>query len=132
MDIVSLVKTGENLIKFSDKMLAVASEVLRSFPIGKLELEDLSKIYSVPIDKLIRDKLLKGNQYGTGRFVIEYVDEKYFKLSYQLYFLQPQDAKWLVVSATSDKQDSNYLSREARMVLHADKRIEYTVKEPES
>lgn len=113
---------------------ATASNVLDTFlnvVINQnMELDELAKIYSEKLDSNIRDEQAKGLKYVGGTFKISYANEKYFNLSYELYF-QDENDEWVKKNAKSNPQKTEYLSENALTELRTKKEIIYEIDEPE-
>ena len=113
---------------------ATASNVLDTFlnvvinP--NMELDELAKIYSEKLDGNIRDEQAKGLKYVGGTFKISYANEKYFNLSYELYF-QDKNDEWIKKNAKSNPQKTEYLNEKALSELRSKKEITYEIDEPE-
>lgn len=95
-----------------------------------LELDELAKIYSEKLDGIIRDEQAKGLNYVGGTFKISYADEKFFNLSFELYFQDEKD-EWVKKAAKSKPQKIDYLNAKAVDELRAQKEIVYEIDEPE-
>lgn len=98
-------------------------------PVGQMELTEMAEIYSNAMDKMIDEEQLKGNRFAGGKFIITYIDDTGFQLSYDLYF-KNREGKWLRKSSASGKQDMKYFSPEAVDRLRAEKKVEFPVYAP--
>lgn len=95
-----------------------------------MELDELAKIYSAKLDGIIRDEQAKALKYVGGNFKISYADEKFFNLSFELYF-QDENDEWVKKAAKSKPQKVEYLTGKAFAELRAQKEIVYEIDEPE-
>lgn len=95
-----------------------------------MELDELAKVYSDKLDSNIRDEQAKGLDYVGGTFKISYVNEKYFTLSFELYF-QDKNGEWIKKDAKSKPQKTEYLNEKALKELRSKKEIAYELDEPE-
>ena len=113
---------------------ATASNVLDTFlnvvinP--NMELDEIAKVYSEKLDGTIIDEQAKGNKYVGGTFKILYANEKYFNLSFELYF-QDKNDEWVKKDSKSKPQKTEYLSEKALNELRSKKEITYEIDEPE-
>lgn len=95
-----------------------------------MDLDELAKIYSEKLDGIIRDEQKKGLDYVGGNFKISYVNEKFFDLSFELYFQDEKD-EWFKKHSKSKPQKIEYLNEKAVAELRAQKEIVYEIDEPE-
>ena len=95
-----------------------------------MELDELAKIYSEKLDSNIRDEQNKGLRYVGGTFKISYANERYFNLSYELYF-QDKNDEWIKKDAKSKPQKTDYLTDKSLAELRTKKEIAYEIDEPE-
>ncbi len=95
-----------------------------------MELDELAEVYSKKLDSTIRDEQSKKLKYVGGSFKISYANEKYFNLSFELYF-QNENDEWVKKDAKSNPQKTEYLSEKALAELRAKKEIVYEIDEPE-
>ena len=114
---------GANTANVVDTFLSVIIET-------KMELDELAKIYSTKLDGIIRDEQAKGLKYVGGTFKIAYADEKFFNLSFELYF-QDENDEWVKKDSKSKPQKVEYLTDKALAELRAQKEIVYEIDEPE-
>lgn len=113
---------------------ATAAEVIDTFlnVIIKpnMELDEIAKVYSEKLDGTIFDEQAKGNKYVGGTFKILYANERYFNLSFELYF-QDKNDEWVKKDSKSKPQKTEYLSEKALSELRSKKEITYEIDEPE-
>ena len=95
-----------------------------------MELDELAEVYSKKLDSTIRDEQSKKLKYVGCSFKISYANEKYFNLSFELYF-QNENDEWVKKDAKSNPQKTEYLSEKALAELRAKKEIVYEIDEPE-
>ena len=95
-----------------------------------MELDELAEIYSKKLDSIIRDEQAKNLSYVGGTFKISYADEKFFNLSFELYF-QDRDGDYVKKGAKSKPQSTEYLNEKALEELRGKKEIIYEIDEPE-
>lgn len=93
-----------------------------------MELDELADVYSKKLDGIIRGQQTKGLSYGGGTFKISYYSEKYFYLSFELYF-QDKKGEWVKKSAKSKPQNTEYLNEKALSELRGKKKIVYEIDE---
>ena len=73
----------------------VLSQKLDKLLIPKMDLDEIKNIYTKPLDKIIiRHEKETNNTYVSGEFKVSYLDEKYYEVSYDLYF-QNKNEKWI-------------------------------------
>ena len=114
---------GANTTNVIDTFLSVVIE-------PNMALDEIAKIYSAKLDGIIRNEQAKGLKYVGGTFKISYADEKYFNLSFELYF-QDENDEWVKKDSKSKPQKVEYLNDDALAELRAQKEIIYEIDEPE-
>lgn len=95
-------------------------------------LDNFKEKYSLMLDKAIeKQEKETGNTFAGGEFCFVYVDEKHFKISYDLYF-QAKNASWIKSSSESKPQRSDkYLTEDAIKELESQKIVKYEITAPE-
>lgn len=126
INVMAFIAAGECLLFQAENFMNTVDKILGLLPAGKVDLEDLVKIYSDPMDKLIMKRESEGNIYGAGGFYINYISETQFQLQYKLYFKNPEN-KWIEISSSSSNQNMGHLTDNARKRLQNEQIIKYPV-----
>ena len=110
-----------------------ASEAVESFlsVIIKqdMEIDELAKLYSSKLDDIIRKEMAKNLAYVGGTFSIAYLNEKFFELSFELFF-QDAEKDWVKKDSKSKPQPIDYLTEAALEELRKEKVITFDVDPP--
>ena len=105
-----------------------ASEAVESFlsVIIKqdMEIDELAKLYSSKLDDIIRKEMAKNLAYVGGTFSIAYLNEKFFELSFELFF-QDAEKDWVKKDSKSKPQPIDYLTEAALEELRKEKVITF-------
>lgn len=73
-----------------------------------MELADLQQITFPRFQELIKNYEKKGYDYGGGKFYVKYVDEKHFRLEFEMYFRDEQE-RWHKIANESELRDISLL-----------------------
>ena len=100
----------------------------------EIELDEIAESYSKKLDDCIYEEQSKGLKYIVGKFKILYENEKFFNLSYALYFQDENNTndEYIEISGKSNPktQKTEYLSKNALEELRSKKVIEYKIDDP--
>ena len=109
----------------------VLSQKLDKLLIPKMDLDEIKNIYTQSLDKIIiRHEKETNNTYVSGEFKVSYLDEKYYEVSYDLYF-QDKNEKWIKMSSKSNPISSERrLKPEAIAELRDKKTVAYEIFPP--
>ena len=73
-----------------------------------MELDDIKQITFPRFQELIKKYEKKGYDYGGGKFYVKYVDEKSFKLEFEMYF-RDEEERWHKIANESELRDIKLL-----------------------
>ena len=107
--------------KLSEFMLRVVN--------SKISFDELNEFFSKDIDKIIINAKKEGLKFIGGIFKIELKTEKFFRISFQLFF-KNVEGKFLTKVAESDDMLLEYLTKESIEELKNNKIVEFEVDEP--
>ena len=94
-----------------------------------MEIDELAKLYSPKLDEIIRKEMANKLSYVGGTFKIDYLNEKSFELSFELFF-QDGEKNWVKKESKSKPQPIEYLSKTAVDELNKEKNISFEIDPP--
>lgn len=112
------------------KMGNFIEEIKTGIPKKELTLIDLAEIYSSPLDLVMQKAQNEGYRCVGGEFIIHYMDDKNFKISYDLY-MQNSENKWVKRSSCSKKQSNLCLTDDSCKELKEKGKVVYEIYPPE-
>lgn len=94
------------------------------------KIEEIPEIFEEKINEIIlKEEFYKIASFVGGEFIIEYIDDKSYSLSYHLYFQDKKDAPYDVTSQ-KQKNSISRLSDAAQKELKDQKTIKFDISEP--
>ena len=114
--------TGKNI---ANDISSFCEEMIRS----EMELDELVSVYSEPLDTIIEEEMSRGNNYVGGEFKVSCLSSKYFELSFELYFQNP-DKQWIKREGRSKPQSMTYFTRQAATELKEKESISFEIDPP--
>lgn len=106
------------------------TEMFKTSQKTKFDIEDFPGIFNEKIDKIILDRKAKTDEnYVSGIFTVDYVDEKNYRCSFDLYF-EDKEGRINSISANSDLLDISNLTDDAIRGLQVGKSIKFKISEP--
>lgn len=133
-----LIEQGLNRLgNFANTTLDVLMQKIGDFirqietgiPKKGLALLDLAEIYSAPLDMVMEKAQSEGYNCFGGEFMIHYVDDEHFKISYDLY-MQDSKKQWFKRSSSSGKQSNVCLTDHSAAELKEKGKVVYTIESP--
>lgn len=136
--------TGEVIERVMDKLgdltsttLDIAMQKIGDFfeliqtgiPKKELTLIDLAEIYSNPLDLVMQKAKSEGYNCVGGEFMINYVDDDHFKVSYDLY-MQDNKKQWIKRSSSSGAQSNVCLTDNSAAELKEKGKVVYAIDPP--
>ena len=113
----------------SDSSGNIVETFLGAFISSNMEIDELAKVYSEELDKIILKEMDNNLSYVGGNFHMDYINEKTFGLSFELFF-QDENKEWVKKAATSKPQPKNYLTYDAFAELRESKKISFEIDPP--
>ena len=98
-------------------------------PKKELTLIDLAEIYSNPLDLVMQKAKSEGYNCVGGEFMIHYVDDAHFKVSYDLY-MQDNKKQWIKRSSSSGTQSNVCLTDNSAAELKEKGKVVYAIDPP--
>ena len=98
-------------------------------PKMELTLIDLAEIYSNPLDLVMQKAKSEGYNCVGGEFMIYYVDDAHFKVSYDLY-MQDNKKQWVKRSSSSGAQSNVCLTDNSAAELKEKGKVVYAIDPP--
>lgn len=98
-------------------------------PKKELTLIDLAEIYSNPLDLVMQKAKSEGDNCVGGEFMIHYVDDAHFKVSYDLY-MQDNKKQWIKRSSSSGTQSNVCLTDNSAAELKEKGKVVYAIDPP--
>lgn len=115
--------------------VAMAVETIKDFFKDLLrpnmELEDIKQITFPRFQELIKKYTAKGYDYGGGKFYVKYVDEKHFKLEFEMYFRDAEE-RWHKIANESEMRDITLLEDALIKTMTTLKVAEFPIEAPSS
>ncbi|MBR5914006.1 MAG: hypothetical protein IKZ58_06560 [Selenomonadaceae bacterium] len=94
-----------------------------------MQLEDIKQITFPRFQELIKNYTQKGYNYGGGKFYVKYVDEKHFKLEFEMYF-RDEEEHWHKISNESELRDIKLLEDSLINTMKTLKTAEFSIDAP--
>ena len=91
-----------------------------------MELEDIKQITFPRFQELIKNYEKKGYDYGGGKFYVKYVDEKHFRLEFEMYFRDAEE-RWHKIANESELRDITLLEDSLIKTMTTLKVAEFTI-----
>lgn len=91
-----------------------------------MELEDIKQITFPRFQKLIKNYEEKGWNYGGGKFYVKFVDEKHFKLEFEMYF-RDETGSWHKIANESELRDIDLLEKSLAKTMESLKVAEFPI-----
>lgn len=98
----------------------------------RLSFEDIIKMFSKDIDKIILSQNRKGKKFFAGNFYIRELNGINFKPSFEIYFTIPGEEDCEVVKNESIVIPMSRLKSEAILELKANKELIFAITAPEN
>ena len=122
-DVETVVSTGKDVLL---EMLKSLVSELRP----KMSLEDLQRVYTKYIDKIIlKEEYDDDVKYVGGEFNLNYIDDDHYDCDYKLFFMD-KAKKISELSTKSKPFDAYYLDAKTRDELKEEKTIKFEIPEP--
>jgi hypothetical protein len=96
-----------------------------------MQLEDIKQITFPRFQELIKKYEKKGYDYGGGKFYVKYVDEKSFKLEFEMYFRDAEE-QWHKIANESELRDITLLEDSLIKTMATLKVAEFPIEAPPS
>ena len=96
-----------------------------------MQLEDIKQITFPRFQKLIEQYTKKGYDYGGGKFYVKYVDEKHFRLEFEMYF-RDEEERWHKIANESELRDITLLEDSLIKTMATLKVAEFPIDSPPS
>ena len=120
---------GEAIVAGKEVLMEIINELIEEFR-PTMTLEDLNRVYTKTVDKVILTEEDKGTgKYVGGEFNLDYVSEKSYTVGYKLFF-QNEQKKIFELEAKSRELDISKLSQKVRDQLKTEKNIKFEIPEP--
>ena len=94
-----------------------------------MELADLKQITFPRFQELIKKYEKKGYDYGGGKFYVKYVDEKHFRLEFEMYF-RDEEERWHKIANESEMRDITLLEDSLIKTMTTLKVAEFNIDAP--
>ena len=94
-----------------------------------MELDDIKQITFPRFQELIKKYAKKGYDYGGGKFYVKYVDEKSFKLEFEMYF-RDEEERWHKIANESELRDIKLLEDGLIKTMTSLKVVEFPIEAP--
>ena len=91
-----------------------------------MELEDIKQITFPRFQELIKKYAKNGYDYGGGKLYVKYVDEKSFKLEFEMYF-RDEDERWHKIANESELRDIKLLEDSLIKTMSSLKVVEFPI-----
>ena len=108
------------------KMGNFIEEIKTGIPKKELTLNDLAEIYSKPLDLVMQKAQNEGYRCVGGEFIIHYIDDRNFNISYDLY-MQNTENKWVKRSSSSKNQSNQCLTEDSCKKLKEKRKVVYEI-----
>ena len=95
-----------------------------------MELDDIKQITFPRFQELIKKYEKKGYDYGGGKLYVKYVDEKHFKLEFEMYF-RDEEERWHKIANESEMRDIKLLEDGLIKTMASLKVVEFPIDAPE-
>ena len=119
----------EAIVAGKEVLMEIINELIEEFR-PTMTLEDLNRVYTKTVDKVILTEEDKGTgKYVGGEFNLDYVSEKSYTVGYKLFF-QNEQKKIFELEAKSRELDISKLSQKVRDQLKTEKNIKFEIPEP--
>ena len=123
------ITVGEAFTAGKEVLVNIINELIEEFR-PTMTIEDLQRVYTKTIDKVIFNEEDKSNsRYVGGEFNLDYVSEKSYTVGYRLFF-QDEHKKIFEIEAKSRELSIAKLSEKVRTQLKTDKNIKFEIPEP--
>ena len=120
---------NEAIVAGKEVLMNMINDLIEEFR-PTMSLEDLQRVYTKTVDKVILTEEDKSNtKYVGGEFNLDYVSEKSYTVGYKLFF-QNEQKKIFELEAKSRELDISKLSQKVRDQLKAEKNIKFEIPEP--
>ncbi|MBQ7629966.1 MAG: hypothetical protein IJS81_07110 [Selenomonadaceae bacterium] len=94
-----------------------------------MELDDIKQITFPRFHELIKKYEKKGYDYGGGKLYVKYVDEKSFKLEFEMYF-RDEEERWHKIANESELRDIKLLEDGLIKTMTSLKVVEFPIEAP--
>lgn len=91
-----------------------------------MELDDIKQITFPRFQELIKKYEKKGYNYGGGKLYVRYVDEKSFKLEFEMYF-RDEEERWHKIANESELRDIKLLEDSLIKTMSSLKVVEFPI-----
>ncbi len=123
------ISVGEAITVGREVLMNMINEIMEELR-PTMTLEDLQRVYSPKLDKIILDEEDASNRkYIGGEFNLDYVSDKFYTCGYKFFF-QDEQQKIFKVEAKSRELTTSNLSPKVREQLKTDKNIKFEIPEP--
>ena len=116
-----------------DAILQKASDIFEEISTGlprkEFTLQDLTEIFSEPLDTAMRKAAEQGYTPAGGMFTVRYIDANHYGLSYDLY-MKDAEGKWSKCSGESPALDAVCLRDEVMAELKQKGNVTFEIDSP--
>ena len=98
----------------------------------RLSFEDITKMFSDDVDKIILQNEREGKQFFSGKLLIREMKEENFRVSFEMYFIIPDEEDCEVVKSEGGLIPMSRLKSEAILQLKANKELVFEITAPQT
>ena len=123
---VNAARAGKQIVT---SVVSATKEFFNELVHPNMTIEKIAEVAAPSLDDLIEKNEANGLKYTAGKFKIEYVDEKQFALSFEMYF-KDADGKWYKSGGNSEPREAELLDIGSWKTLQTLKAVEFPISAP--